>query len=146
MYGAFIPPKTSRPASAAASRKNLCVAHVMIDQRAHLLAAFRRIQAPRRRVAPDNSRCSISCSNAAAKADEAASRRPFSVRASNDFRHDCKPAAHAGEPAVLGKTAKLNRALARARNFENRMRNLRLAKCTPRTRHRRADSASCSRA
>src|SRR4029077_20866382 len=42
----------------------------------------------------------------------------------NGFRHDGKSAAHAGEPAVLGKTAQFNRAVARARNFEDGMRNV----------------------
>src|SRR5256885_12194397 len=55
-------------------------------------------------------------------------RKPATVLRSREhrFRHDCKSAAHAGESAVLGKTAQFNRALAGARNFENGMRNIRV--------------------
>src|SRR5947207_9174166 len=53
-------------------------------------------------------------------------RKPATVLCSREhrFRHDCKSAAHAGESAVLGKTAQFDCAVARARNFENGMRNI----------------------
>ena len=42
------------------------------------------------------------------------------------FRHDRETAAHAGESARLGKAAELNGALARAFDFVDGMRNIRL--------------------
>ena len=53
--------------------------------------------------------------------------RPSSVCAQQRFRHDREPATHPGEAAVLREAAELDRAFARARNLENRMRNLRVA-------------------
>src|SRR6476619_3581780 len=42
------------------------------------------------------------------------------------FRHHRKTTAHTGEAAVLRKAAKINRALERTRDLENRMRNFRI--------------------
>src|SRR4029450_12904361 len=95
----------------------------MVTQRVTLLAAFRRVK--RRSAALHRITHAIRF-RAPTPLPKRMERKSATVLRPREhgLRHDCKSAAHAGEPAVLGKTAQFNCAVARARNFENGMRNI----------------------
>src|SRR6266513_4968648 len=95
----------------------------MLNQRARLLAAFRQVK----RLSAALHRITHTIQfRAPTPLPQRMERKSATILRPREhgFRHDCKSAAHAGEPAALGKTAQFNRAVARARNFENGMWNI----------------------
>src|SRR2546430_16537794 len=94
----------------------------MIDQRAHLFAAFWRIQ----RLGAALHRITDAVRfRAPASMPNWVQRHLFSRFSARQqrFRHHGETTTHSGEAAILGKTAKLDRTFFSSRNFENGMRN-----------------------
>ena len=122
----------------AALTQNAGVAHVMLDERANLLTAFRRNRALRRPRCTDKQRCLISCSNAAARADAAAAAT-VPVCASTDFGITVNAQRTPVNPPFFEKLRIQSRTRARR---ESRRSNAELPdrRCTPRTRHRKAEA------
>src|SRR5712691_9321318 len=104
--------------------QDFCVAHVMIDERANLFAAFRRIQRGRaalHRITDAVGFC------APTPMPERVQRQFFSRLGlgQQTLRHHRESAANTGESTRFGKAAQFNCAFPRAVDFKNGMRKLR---------------------